>query len=335
MLEQKKETYMASRTHVSVDAVSPSQRLPAWHDLISTHVGRTPESFRLRDASHWEPLVGQTFSGSLEYGMLGGAGFCRLVATPHRFSRAMGARQEDIPSPLMLLMQQKGCALLEQDGRSAMLEPGDWCILDAAQPFVVDHPYGCDQIILTPPRPSDPALVDLIARTRASRCDGRTGSSRLVQTMVREAYGQFDRLPASTAKTLADAITALAWHAVQERFAAPGKDTVRDTQRNKFKAFIDKHLAEPGLCVEMVAQGCGCSVRTVHRAFANDALGSASEYIWQQRVAQCASDLKNPRHASRSLTDIAMQWGFSSSSHFSRVFRSSLGVSPKAYRAGS
>jgi AraC family transcriptional activator of tynA and feaB len=323
---------MTSRAHVSVDAVSPSQRLPAWHSLVSTHLGRTPESFRARDSGRWEPLAGQAFCGSLEYGTLGGAGLCRLIATPHRFTRSMYTRLEDAPSPLMLVMQQKGCAVFAQDGRSGMLEPGDWCILDAAMPFAIDHPSGCDQIILTPPRPSDPALTDLITRGRALRCVGKKGSSRLVQTMLGEAYGQFDRLPSETASVLADAIASFAWHAVQERCMTSSKDTIRDTQRNKLKAFIDKNLSEPGLCVETIAQGCGCSVRSVHRAFSDDPQGSVSEYIWSRRVAQCASALRNPTNASRSVTDIAMDWGFSSPSHFSRAFRSSLGVSPKAYR---
>lgn len=63
--------------------------------------------------------------------------------------------------------------------------------------------------------------------------------------------------------------------------------------------------------------------------------GSVSSYLWKRRVVQCAAALKNPQEMHRSITDIALSWGFSSSSHFSRVFRSTLGVSPRSYRAGS
>lgn len=323
---------MSSRTHVSVDAISPAQRLLAWRDLVSTHVGRTPEPLRGGDPAQWEPLAGQPFSASLEYGMLGHTGLCRLVATPHRFTRSSFAPSPGTSGPLMVVVQQKARSFFEQDGRAGTLAPGDWCVVDAARPFVIDHPAGCDQIIMIPPRPADPDVVDLIARARSRRCNGHQGASRLVNTLLSEAYGQFDRLPPSTAGQLADAIASMAWHALQEACETPAGETQSDTLRNRLKAFIDTHLADPDLSVEAVARGCGCSVRSVHRAFAEDALGSVSAYIWHRRVAQCAGELRNPAHAARSVTDIAMGWGFASSSHFSRLFRRTLGVSPKTYR---
>nr|WP_315430931.1 helix-turn-helix domain-containing protein [uncultured Albidiferax sp.] len=324
---------MTSRAHISVDKISPSERLPLWHHLVSKHLGQMPESARECDPGQWDPTGTGPFSGSLECGVLGGASLCRLIATPHRFIRPYSQKTEDLRSPLMLVMQQKGSSFFEQNSRNGTLEPGDWCLLDTAKPFALHNPSGCDQIIFTPPRPSDPSLVDLIARASARRCDIHSGSSRLVQTMLAEAFRQFDRLPTYAAKTLVDAISDLAWHAMQEQTVVPEKNTPQDTHRNRLKDFIETNLAEPNLSLEMIAQGCACSVRSLHRAFADDPVGSVTDYIWHRRVTQCASALKDPGNHARSITDIAMSWGFSSSSHFSRVFKSSFGASPKAYRA--
>ena len=41
----------------------------------------------------------------------------------------------------------------------------------------------------------------------------------------------------------------------------------------------------------------------------------------------CSSDLKT-------ITDVAFSWGFSSSSHFSRVFRKYFGVVPSSIHKG-
>ena len=40
----------------------------------------------------------------------------------------------------------------------------------------------------------------------------------------------------------------------------------------------------------------------------------------------------DPRLADRSITEIALAFGFSNPAHFSRVFRAHTGVSPSAYR---
>ena len=43
-------------------------------------------------------------------------------------------------------------------------------------------------------------------------------------------------------------------------------------------------------------------------------------------------DLNNPALAPRTITDIALSWGFNNSAHFSRVFREHTGLSPRAFR---
>ena len=325
---------MTGRAQVPIDAVSSSQWLSQWHALVSEHVGRSPPMSEHQNAERWHPVGGAPFSGSLECGALGDAGLYRLIATPHRFARSAHDRVMGSPSPLMMFLQLKGSACFEQGGQSAVLEPGDWCVLDAAEPFAIDNPTGCDHIIFTPPRPIDPVLVDLIGRSRARQCRGDQSSSRLVYTMLNGAYEQFDQLPWDAASNLAHAIASLAWHALHECCERPKEAAARDVQRSKFKAFIEKNLSEPELSVDSIAAGCGCSARSVHRAFADDPQGSVSNYIWHRRVAHCASALRNPSNVSRSVTDIALSWGFSSSSHFSRVFKRSFGTSPKAYMTG-
>lgn len=323
---------MTHRAYLSINTLSPSERIPQWHHLVSKHLGQNPDPVLERDPGRWAPEGNTPFTGSLEYGALSGGSLCRLVAAPHRFIRPVSQTAEEFSSPLMLIMQQRAVSFFEQNGRTGKLEPGDWCILDTGRPFALHNPSGCDHIVFTLPKPSEPSLVDLIARGCAQRCDGRGGSSRLVQTILREAYRQFEQLPSHTTKTLVEAISGLAWNALQELAGGRAKDGHQETHLFRIKDFIENHLAEPDLSLSSIAQGCGCSVRSIHRAFADEPLGSAMDYIWHRRVTECSSALRNPGDAARSITDIAMSWGFSSSSHFSRVFKNSLGVSPKAFR---
>ena len=51
-----------------------------------------------------------------------------------------------------------------------------------------------------------------------------------------------------------------------------------------------------------------------------------------RRTEPCRLALADPKLADRSITEIALAFGFSNPAHFSRVFRSHSGVSPSAYR---
>ncbi|MGO9397191.1 MAG: helix-turn-helix domain-containing protein [Xanthobacteraceae bacterium] len=70
----------------------------------------------------------------------------------------------------------------------------------------------------------------------------------------------------------------------------------------------------------------------LHRHFAEDPAGSVSRYLWQRRLIRCTEALRDPSQAHRSITDVCFLYGFSSSSHFSRLFKDQFGVSPIQYR---
>lgn len=96
-------------------------------------------------------------------------------------------------------------------------------------------------------------------------------------------------------------------------------------------AFVEAHLPEPSLSPEDVARAHGISKRQLHRLF-RDAGTSFSAYIRDLRLAQCRTDLTDPRCAALPVTEIAFRWGFSDSAHFSRSFRAAYGTTPRALR---
>jgi AraC-like DNA-binding protein len=59
---------------------------------------------------------------------------------------------------------------------------------------------------------------------------------------------------------------------------------------------------------------------------------TVSDYIWRARLQHCRQELEN--YGGKTITDVAFSWGFSSSSHFSRVFRKNFGVSPSTIHKG-
>ena len=59
---------------------------------------------------------------------------------------------------------------------------------------------------------------------------------------------------------------------------------------------------------------------------------TVNQFVFNQRLNLCARDLLNPRMQHRKLADIALFWGFSDATHFSKRFKLQYGVSPRAFR---
>lgn len=107
--------------------------------------------------------------------------------------------------------------------------------------------------------------------------------------------------------------------------------TTLDVRRAQVKAFIERHYACPELSTESIAKALHLSVRYVHRAFAANGQ-SPMAYIKQCRLHAAERLINTPSYRDVSITEIALNCGFSSSSHFATEFKRQFGVSPRDYR---
>jgi len=96
----------------------------------------------------------------------------------------------------------------------------------------------------------------------------------------------------------------------------------------KAMAYIHEHYAEP-IGREDVARYAGVSEGYLSRCFTQETGLSLIHYVARYRIQQ-AKQLLNT--GDMSITDIAMEVGFSDSNYFSRAFRREVGISPLAYR---
>ncbi len=75
----------------------------------------------------------------------------------------------------------------------------------------------------------------------------------------------------------------------------------------------------------------GLLVRYLNRLF-NAEQTSLMRYVWNRRLEKCRDELVQPGTGSQRVADIAMRWGFSDMSHFSRAFKARFGISPRECR---
>jgi AraC-like DNA-binding protein len=110
----------------------------------------------------------------------------------------------------------------------------------------------------------------------------------------------------------------------------PTKSTVRQYRLEQVKSHIARHYDDPDLNVGDLSRRLGLSTRYIQMAFAEEGI-SPSSYIWSTRL-EAAAKLLRSEGADMSITEIAFRSGFTSSSHFSTLFKDAYGMTPREYR---
>jgi AraC-like DNA-binding protein len=90
----------------------------------------------------------------------------------------------------------------------------------------------------------------------------------------------------------------------------------REALRDRISHYIDRHLGDPDLTIDRMAQALNCSKRHLYNAVADDEETLAA-MIQRRRLEACLRDLRQPAHAQRSVTDIALSWGASATAPIS------------------
>ena len=93
-------------------------------------------------------------------------------------------------------------------------------------------------------------------------------------------------------------------------------------------AYLQERYAEP-ISWQDVANHVGLSEDYLARCFRKELGLTPAAYLNRYRVEQAKQLLKNTH---KSITEIAVEVGFSGGSHFTRAFRRETGITPGAYR---
>lgn len=94
--------------------------------------------------------------------------------------------------------------------------------------------------------------------------------------------------------------------------------------------YIDSRLDDPALRVDDICRYLRISRATLYRLFSP--YGGVHEHIQRRRLTACFRAINSARHRHRRIFDIAFDFGFTSPSHFSNLFRRHFGMTPREAR---
>jgi len=281
-----------------------------------------------------EPAPGAAgIDGEIRLERLGPLALSRVTATAQRVRRTPARIARASEDYCLVSIQTAGRGEVHQDGRRAVLRPGDFALYDSTRPY--DLVFGADfqQLVLMLP---GPALRGPLADTRAltaQAVDGRRGAGHLAIQMIRTLAQDLDTLQPASAAAVADSVTQILIAGLRTLPAAQAAPVSALTayHRQRVKAFIEAQLADPTLDVTGIAAALQLSPSSVHRVFAGEAC-SVTEWIWQRRLDRLAQALADPAQRAHGVSALAFALGFNDAAHVSRAFRARYGCAPREYR---
>ena len=279
----------------------------------------------------------ERFHGDVSTWSLGHLALSRVRSLSQVIERSTSLVRSDHRAFLQVGRMRSGQAVVQQDGREAVVGPGDFVVYDTTRPFtwaLRSDPTApvWELDVFTWPRQSihlgehDSHLVT------ATTLTGASGLSAIISRMLRDLITERPVLDPQQSIALADEVGDLV--TVVASGVAPAGARHPDAELvARIERYIDEHLDDPDLTPATIARAHAVSVRQLHRLFA-DREHTVSRTIRTRRLEMCRRELAGPVGADRSITQIARRWGFPDVGVFGRAFRETYGVSPRAYRSG-
>jgi AraC family transcriptional activator of tynA and feaB len=308
---------MSDTVHsLSTSGLAPKKQIQTWSDTLTDLCGRFDV----------DPLEASSLEGRINYTTVSRLKLCQIEASQHRIAHS-AARAKLSQHPFVkILFQTHGISYFEQGGRHIEIAPGDCLAYDVSSPHTIVSPALTRHEVVIVPKDLLLERGFRFAKMSACKLSARTGTGRIAYDFVHAAFDEATKLSPYNAVGVADSLIDLLLLPLRDA------DTMFDragpeAMHVRAQAFIREHLRDPDLSIDQISAALGCTKRYLHMLFSERGT-TVSDYIWHTRLQNCRHELET--QAGKTITDVAFSWGFSSSSHFSRVFRKYFGVVPSA-----
>lgn len=234
----------------------------------------------------------------------------------------------------LVSLQRKEISRITQFGNQSVLKPGDIGVYDSAHPYLLELGESFSKTVLQLPKDRLLSRLPAARMMGGTRIDGQSNIGKLVRDNILAISEQMDGSDPTVSALMQDTLIDL----IATGLAA-GRSSVVDLALPeqqiiiRVRSLIASQFGDPDLDRNRVAEEVGISVRRLNSIFAKQNT-SIGEEIRRKRLNSVADKLSDPRFAALSISEIAMNCGFNNLQHFSTIFRTTFGVSPRAYRAG-
>jgi AraC family transcriptional activator of tynA and feaB len=312
---------MSDTVHsLNTSGLTPKKQIQCWSDALTDLCGQ----FDI------DPMKASSFDGRINYTTVSKLKLCQIEASQHRLAHTASRAKVGTHPYFKILFQTYGISHFEQGGRRIDLMPGDCLAYDVSTPHTIVSPTLTRHEVVIVPKELLQERGFRLAKMSACKLSARTGTGRIAHDFVHAAFDEASKLSPNNAIGVADALIDLLLLPLREPDASFDR-VGPEAMYIRAQFFIREHLRDPNLSIDQISAALNCTKRYLHMLFSEKGT-TISDYIRQARLQNCRQELET--QVGKSVTDVAFSWGFSSSSHFSRVFRQHFGVVPSAIHKG-
>jgi AraC-like DNA-binding protein len=255
-----------------------------------------------------------------------------VSATAHVVERTPDlVMRGDLPYFKISLMLA-GTALLLQDNREAVIRPGDLAIYDTSRPYSLAFDEDFRTLIFMFPRQLVAMPPELVGQITAVRVSGSDGLGAVVAPYLAQLGEHLEQLTGMTGARLTRSALDLVTTVFTHELGLDGALAPHRALMQQIRSYIELNIAASDLSPASIAAAHFISTRHLHGLFHEEGT-TVSTWIRERRLDRCRRDLVDPLLTSVSVAAIAARWGFVDAAHFSRAFKTAVGVSPSGYRA--
>lgn len=307
---------------ISTNAVSERERLEYWQETASRAF------LHLRTEKNSQG----PFFGTLDHRADSPLPITFLHSAPQRVYRGRPELALTSQALYFITMNLVGSSTVRQGGEERINKPGDFDVVDGTQPGELAFATEFRRVTISIPHHLlRPRLVDP-GRAGGLVVHSKEGVGALASAYLRAFV--YNKLAEPVVGTASDILLDLLALAINTTMGAAhtAPPSVREALRNKVRRDVEENLADPLLSPASVAARCRMSTRYLHSLFSETGT-SFMRWVWSRRLECSWKELANPERGSRSIADVALDWGFKDLSHFSRSFKEKYGMTPREWRA--
>ncbi|MFF3904938.1 AraC family transcriptional regulator [Streptomyces sp. NPDC001848] len=253
----------------------------------------------------------------------------------HALSRLPGTEEGEF---VHLGLQLRESTAVSHHGTEILLEPGDllFCDPDLLRSVYLDD--DCQMMVFRISRHHLGVAEPDLRRIAGVPVRGGEGLGSMASVLLSALApaGEFrsSRIGDRLVRSALDLVGALVMEllATQRRPETSDASNTGDELLTRIKEFIEGNLGDPDLSPTSIALAHHISVRYLHKLFQNEDT-SVSQWIRQRRLVVSRQMLNRAPNHGLTVAAVARRSGFTSPSHFSRVFRDAYGMSPRAWQA--
>lgn len=278
----------------------------------------------------WEltkPLGGE-FRARIRQRLLSEIKLIECQCSPCSGRRVLRHTNEDGESYIGIQIVVAGSERFRMGRKTVTVSEGDLVFWNSFEPTEFEVLADIHKVTLLMPQSLLESRIEVGVLISGGVVDTRTAAGAMLFSHIRTLASRFDVIAS-------DEVSGIKWASIelgaasamwlQQPIVSPSKVHLRKLQK-----YILAELQNSELSVAKIANDNDISIRYVHSLFG--ALGcTVSQWIMERRLERCRDALGARRDSRGVVKDVAFQWGFRDTAHFSRVFKKKFGQTPLQY----